>query len=50
MSPKPYDLKILIRNHSTMNIEELKASIDHWDENINCSNQLEILDLATKTN
>jgi len=29
-----------------MNIEELKASIDNWEKNINCSNQLQILDIA----
>tara|TARA_B100000579_G_scaffold243669_1_gene199946 strand:+ start:625 stop:855 length:231 start_codon:yes stop_codon:yes gene_type:complete len=29
-----------------MNIEELRASIDHWEENTDCSNQLKILDIA----
>ena len=46
MSPKPDDLKMLISKYRTMNIEELKARIDHWDENIDCSNQLQILDIA----
>ena len=31
-----------------MNIEELKASIDHWEENIDCPSQLERIDIAKK--
>ena len=37
---------MLISKYRTMNIEELKASIDHWEENIDCPNQLEKFDLA----
>ena len=46
MSPKSDDLKMLIIEYRTMNIEELKASIDHWKENIDCSNRLQILEIA----
>ena len=46
MSLKPDDLKILTSKYRNMNIEELKASIDHWGEKIDCSNQLQILDIA----
>ena len=48
MSPKQDDLKMLISKFRTMNIEELKASIDHWEENTDCSNQLPSLDIAIK--
>ena len=48
MSLNPDDLKILINKYRTMNIEELKASIDHWEENIDCPNQLERIDIAKK--
>ena len=46
MSSQPDDLKMLISNYRTMNIEELEASIDHWEEDTNCSNQLQNLDIA----
>ena len=46
MSPKPDDLKMLITKYRTMSIEELKASIDHLEENIDCSNQHYNLDIA----
>ncbi len=46
MSPKPNDLEMFINRYRSMNIEELKASIDHWEENTNYSNQLQILDIA----
>ena len=46
MSPKPDDLKMLISKYKTMNIEELKASIEHLEEHADCSNQLQILDIA----
>ncbi len=50
MSLKPDDLKILISKYKTMNIEELKASIDHWEESKNCPNQLPSpsIDIAKK--
>ena len=41
MNPKPDDLKILSSKYKTMNIEELKASIENWEENNDCSNQLQ---------
>ena len=44
MSPKPDDLKMLISKYRNMNIEELKASIDRWEDNANDPNQ--ILDLG----
>ena len=46
MSPKPDDFEILISKYRSMNIEELKASIDYWKKNTDCSNQLQSLDIA----
>ena len=46
MHPAPDDLKILISKYRTMNIEELKARIDNWEENTDCHNQLQCLDIA----
>ena len=46
MSPKPDDLKVLISKYRTMNIEELKANIDRWEKNIDCSNHPQILNIA----
>tara|TARA_B100000945_G_scaffold103235_1_gene81577 strand:- start:831 stop:1112 length:282 start_codon:yes stop_codon:yes gene_type:complete len=46
MSLKPDDLKILTSKYRNMNIEELKARIDQWGEKIDCSNKLQILDIA----
>ena len=46
MDPKPDDLQILISKYKTMNIEELKANIDYWEEDNVCSNQLPILEIA----
>ena len=46
MSPEADDLKIIISKYRNMNIEELKASIDHWEENIDNSNQIQIVDIA----
>ncbi len=46
MSPKPDDLNMLISKCRTMNIEELKANIDHWEENIDCFNHNQILEIA----
>ena len=46
MSLKPDDLKILINKYKNMNIDELKASIDHWVENTRCPNQLQSIDIA----
>ena len=46
MSPKPDELKILISKYKTMNIEELKASINYWENNTNCFNQLPSLEIA----
>tara|TARA_Y100001968_G_scaffold260894_1_gene248611 strand:+ start:196 stop:528 length:333 start_codon:yes stop_codon:yes gene_type:complete len=46
MSPKPDDFKILISKYRALNIEELKATIEHWEENTDCSNQLQSLDIA----
>ena len=46
MSTKPDDLKMLISKYRTMNIEELESSIDHWEKNKDCSNQLHNLDIA----
>ena len=46
MSPKPDDLKMLISKYRTMNLEELKASIEHWEKNTEYPNQLQSLDIA----
>ncbi len=46
MSQNPDDLKMLIDKYKKMNIEELKASIDQWDENIDSSIQFQCLDIA----
>ena len=46
MSTKSDDLKILISRYRTMNIEELKANIDQWEENTDCSNQHQSLYIA----
>ena len=46
MSPKPDDLEMLISKYKSMNIDELKASIDHWNKNTNFSNQSKCIDIA----
>ena len=46
MSPKSDDLKILISQYKTMEIEELKANINHLEEKSDSSKQLRILDIA----
>tara|TARA_B100000945_G_C20124023_1_gene476190 strand:+ start:166 stop:447 length:282 start_codon:yes stop_codon:yes gene_type:complete len=46
MSPKPDDLKMLTSKYKTMNIEELEATIDNLEENNDCSNQFQSLDIA----
>ena len=48
MSLQPDDLKILVSKFRSMNIEELKATIDHWEENIECPNQLQSIHIAKK--
>ncbi len=48
MSSKPDDLKMLISKYRNMNIEELKASIDQWENNTDCSNQLQNLGIAKR--
>ena len=37
MSPKSDDLEILIYKYRTMDIEELKAILDSWDKNTDCT-------------
>jgi len=46
MSSKPDDFKMLISRFRTMNIEELKGYIDHWEEKNDFSNQLQSLYIA----
>ena len=46
MSLKPDDLKMLTSKYKTMNTEELKASIENLEENKNCPNQFQNLDIA----
>tara|TARA_B100000214_G_C23827354_1_gene562558 strand:+ start:356 stop:637 length:282 start_codon:yes stop_codon:yes gene_type:complete len=46
MSPIPDDLKMLISKYRTMNLEELKESIDRLEENTDCSNHHQTIDIA----
>ena len=46
MSPEPDELKMLIARYKTMNIDELKASIDDWEKNKELHNQLQSIDIA----
>ena len=46
MRPEPDDLKMLISQYRTMNIEELKSSIDILEEKSSSSYQLRRLDIA----
>ena len=48
MSPEPDDLQILISKYRTMDIEELKSTIDNWEEKNDNSIQLKNLDIAKK--
>ena len=48
MSPEPDNLNLLISQYKTMDIEELKANIDHWEGRTDCSNKLRRLDIAKK--
>ena len=47
MSLEPNDLKMLIGKYRSMNIEELEARIDSLDQNTDCPNQLQNIDIAT---
>ena len=40
------DLEMLIDKYKKMEIEELRASIDRWEENIDFSNKLICLEIA----
>ena len=40
------DHEILIKEYRSMDREELKASIDYWEEEAELSHQLQILDIA----
>ena len=42
MSQKSDDLKMLIIKYISMNIEELKESIYHWEENTDCPKPFDI--------
>ena len=46
MSLNPDDLKTLTDKYKNMNIEELKASIDRWDDEIGYSEKLTSLEIA----
>ena len=46
MSLKPDDLKMLVSKYRRMNIEELKAIIDHLEKNIDFPMQLQSIDIA----
>ena len=46
MSLNPDDLKSHTDKYKSMNIEELKASIDQWDDDIGYSDKLSSLEIA----
>ena len=46
MSLNPDDLKSHTDKYRSMNIEELKASIDQWDDDIGYSEKLSSLEIA----
>ena len=46
MSLNPDDLNRLSDKYKSMNIEELKASIDQWDEEVGYSEKLLFLEIA----
>tara|TARA_Y100001968_G_C18985056_1_gene538672 strand:- start:50 stop:331 length:282 start_codon:yes stop_codon:yes gene_type:complete len=46
MSPKPDEFKMLISQYRTMDIEELKANIDHWEREADSSTQIWRLNIA----
>tara|TARA_Y100001968_G_scaffold301476_1_gene313774 strand:- start:853 stop:1110 length:258 start_codon:yes stop_codon:yes gene_type:complete len=46
MSLNPDDLKTLTDKYKSMNIEELKASINQWEEEIGYSEKLLSLEIA----
>ena len=46
MSPKPDEFKMLISQYRTMDIEELKANIDHWEREADSSIQIWRLNIA----
>ena len=46
MRPEPDDLNMLISQYRTMNIEELKSSIDSLEAKSSSSHQLQRLDIA----
>ena len=46
MSLNPDDLKSHTDKYKSMNIEELKASIDQWDDEIGYSEKLTSLEIA----
>ena len=46
MSHNPDDLKLLTAKYKSMNIEELKASIEQWDKDIGYSDKFSSLEIA----
>ena len=46
MSLNPYDLKTLTERYRSMNIEELKESIDQWNEELSYSEKLSFIEIA----
>ena len=46
MSHNPDELKMLTAKYKSMNIEELKASIDQWDKDIDYSDKFSFLEIA----
>ena len=46
MRPEPDDLKMLISQYRTMNIEELEKKIYHLEQDNECSHLCYILDIA----
>ena len=48
MRPEPDEIQILISKYRTMDIEELKSTIDNWEQKNDGSIQLNNLDIAKK--
>ncbi len=46
MRSEPDDLNMLVSQYRNMDIEELKANIDLWEEKTDCSHQLQRLNIA----
>ena len=46
MNQNPDDLKMLLDKYKNMNSEEIKANINHWENNVDFCSQLPCHDIA----